>query len=282
MFGRGEAEDFVNEPARGGEAPASGRAWLLLLVILSGMAAFALWAYSFEIEEVTRGAGRVVPSLQVQVVQSLEPGIVRSLDVREGDRVEPGRVLMTIDDTAAASQRGELLEQEAALLAEDIRLRAEVALDRAPIFPDALRQRAGAAILKELDVLDARFAQLDNELAVLDSKLEQKRAELEEMLSRRKKLEKVIGPLREEMTLTTQLVETRAVPRIELLRLQSRLAEMEGELAVSAAQEPNLKAAIEQARHEIDVAKSGYVLAARQRQARLGVIMRARTQVHAL
>ena len=271
MFGRKGSDDFVNDPSSGGDAGGDGRSWLFLLVILAGIAAFIVWARYFEIEEVTRGTGRVVSTLQVQVVQILEPGIVRSIDVREGDTVAAGQALMHVDDTAATSQRGELLEQEVALLAEEVRLQAEVAMNRTPEFPEVLKQRAPNAILAEMDVLESRFRQLDNELAVLDSKLSQKQAALDELLSLRAKLEQVIAPLAEEKVLTEQLVASGAVPRIELLRLQSRLAEMQGELAINRAQEPNLLAGIEQAKNEIAVARSGYVLTARQRLARLGV-----------
>ena len=271
MFGQRISEAYVNDSTDDGLVSGDRRAWMLVLLILGGIAAFLVWAASFEIEKVTRGMGRVVPSGRTQVVQTLEPGIVRDIDVQEGDVVEPGQTLLQVDDTSAASRRGELLEQEAALMAEEVRLAAEVALDRDPDFPDALKERAGGAVLAELDVLESRFEQFDNELAVLGSKLAQKEAELEEMRETRAKLDAVIAPLEEELTLTEGLVESGAVPRIELLRLRSRLAELRGELAVSTAREPNLAAAIEQARNEIEVARSGYVLTARQRLARLAL-----------
>ena len=271
MFGLNVDEEFLNDPTqarlRGGE----GRSWTLLLLLLAGIAAFFVWAWHFEIEEVTRGTGRVVPSAQVQVVQSLEPGIVRRIDVAEGDVVEQGQVLMLVDDTAATSNRGELLEREAALLAEEVRLQAEVALDRSPEFPQALQERAPEAILAEMDVLASRFDQLDNELAVLRDKLAQKQAALGELRAQRRKQEEVRAPLAEEVALTEGLVQSGAVPQIDLLRLRARLAEIDGDLAVSRAQEPNLEAAMAEAENQIELARTGYILTARQRLARLGV-----------
>jgi adhesin transport system membrane fusion protein len=248
-----------------------GGGWWLILLILGGIGAFLAWATLSEIEEVTRATGRVVPSRQVQVVQSLEGGIVRRIDVRQGDVVEAGQVLMQIDDTALSSQRGELLRQEAALLAEEVRLRAEVAFDRAPAFPDPLRARAPEAILAEMDVLTSRFDQLDREISVLEAQLDQRRGDLAELLAGRTKMETVIEPLREELALTEDLAASGAVPRIELLRLRSRIAELEGDLAVGRAQEPNLVAAIAEAETQIEVARAAYVTAARTRLARLGV-----------
>jgi membrane fusion protein, adhesin transport system len=270
MFGA-TGDDFLNDLRRSGRVRTRGGGWGLILLILGGIGAFLAWAALFEIEEVTRATGRVVPSQQVQVVQSLEGGIVRRIDVRQGDIVEAGQVLMQIDDTALSSQRGELLRQEAALLAEEVRLRAEVAFDRAPEFPQALRARAPEAVLAEMDVLTSRFDQLDRELSVLESKLDQRRGDLDELLAQRAKLETVIDPMREELDLTESLVASGAVARIEVLRLRSRLAELEGSLAVGRAQEPNLIAAIGEAERQIGVARAAYVTAARTRLARLGV-----------
>ncbi len=270
MFGA-TGDDFLNDLRRSGRVRTGSGGWGLILLILGGIGAFLVWAAFFEIEEVTRATGRVVPSQQVQVVQSLEGGIVRRIDVRQGDVVEAGQVLMQIDDTALSSQRGELLRQEAALLAEEVRLRAEVAFDRAPEFPQALRARAPEAVLAEMDVLTSRFDQLDRELSVLESKLDQRRGDLDELLAQRAKFETVIEPMREELALTENLVASGAVARIEVLRLRSRLAELEGSLAVGRAQEPNLIAAIGEAERQIGVARAAYVTAARTRLARLGV-----------
>jgi adhesin transport system membrane fusion protein len=178
---------------------------------------------------------------------------------------------MQIDDTALASQRGELLRQEAALLAEEVRLRAEVAFDRAPDFPEELRARAPEAVLAEMDVLTSRFDQLDREISVLEAQRDQREGDLAELLAERTKLETVIAPLREELALTEELAASGAVPRIELLRLSARLAELEGSLAVGRAQEPNVKAAIAEAESQIGVARAAYVTAARTRLARVGV-----------
>jgi adhesin transport system membrane fusion protein len=270
MFGATN-DEFLNDLRRSGRVRTGGGGWWLILLILAGMGAFLTWAALFEIEEVTRASGRVVPSQQVQVVQSLEGGIVRRIEVRQGDVVEAGQVLMQIDDTALSSQRGELLRQEAALLAEELRLRAEVAFDRAPVFPEELRARAPEAVLAEMDVLTSRFDQLDREIAVLEAQRDQRQGDLAELLAERAKLETVVAPLREELALTEDLAASGAVPRIELLRLRARLAELDGDLAVGRAQEPNLVAAIGEAESQIAVARAAYVTAARTRLARLGV-----------
>ena len=56
---------------------------LLVALVISGIT----WASMAEIDEVTRGSGRVIPSRQVQIIQNLEGGILSELKVKEGDVV---------------------------------------------------------------------------------------------------------------------------------------------------------------------------------------------------
>ena len=67
------------------------------------VAALLLWSAFARVDEVTRGDGRVVPSRQLQVLQSLDGGVVEQILVHEGDKVEAGQVLLTIDPTRATS-----------------------------------------------------------------------------------------------------------------------------------------------------------------------------------
>ena len=269
MFGPRTEEDFVNDATAGRPRGRGQGPWLLLLLIAGGIAAFLVWASFYEIEEVTRGTGRVVPTRQLQVVQSLEGGIVSAIEVREGDLVQEGDVLMRIDDTSAGAERGELREREAALLAEAARIGAEAQGGETLAFPDGLAERAPSAVSAEREVFLSRRAQLESELSVLRDKLAQRRSGLRELQAAVVKLEAQIAPLTEEIDLTSGLVDSGAVPRIELLRLRSRMAELEGELAVSRARLPGIRAAINEAESQIRSARTGYVLTARERLARI-------------
>jgi adhesin transport system membrane fusion protein len=72
---------------------------ILLASVIALMAAGLTWAHFAELDEVKRGNGRVVPSRQTQLLQSLEGGIVREILVHEGAIVKQGQILMKIDDT---------------------------------------------------------------------------------------------------------------------------------------------------------------------------------------
>lgn len=269
MFGNRIEDDFANSINAAPVALKDRFSWALLLVIALGLGAFLAWAALYEIEESARATGRVIPSQQVQVVQSLEGGIVSAVMAREGDIVEAGDVLMQIDDTRFASEQGELREQSSAIAAEAARLRAEAEFAPDLTFSDELVARNPRATAVEQEVFVSRRDQLVRELEVLDAQLVQQRSALAESRAQRAKTAAVIAPLSEEAELTKGMVNRGVVPRIELLRLQSRLAELSGDIAVSLAAEPRIKAAISEVESQIEATRSAYVLAARQRLAKL-------------
>ncbi|MEL6646996.1 MAG: HlyD family type I secretion periplasmic adaptor subunit [Pseudomonadota bacterium] len=267
MFGSRIEDRFVNDAAA--EAQGGRGVWALLLVIGLGMAGFFAWAWFYEIEEVTRGTGKVIPSRQLQVVQSLEGGIVAALEVREGDLVNKGDELARIDDTSAGSDLGELREREAALMAAEARVLAEAQGAERVVFADDLTKRAPAAVAAERQVFLSRQTQLLAEISVLEDQLAQRRSALREATATVSKLEAQLAPLREETDLTANLVETGSVPRIEFLRLQGDVASIGGELEVSRARIPGIEAAIREAENQISSARSSYVLTARERGAEI-------------
>ncbi|WP_163846118.1 HlyD family type I secretion periplasmic adaptor subunit [Pseudooceanicola aestuarii] len=271
MLGNRIDEAFVNDVTRLGAARTGSAPWRLLLLVAGGLGAFLAWAALYEIEETTHGTGRVIPSRQVQVVQSLEGGIVSDIFVAEGDRVEAGAPLMQIDDTGFAAQAGELRETEAALLAEKARLEAEAAEAEVPTFPAGLTERAPHAVQAEQAVFFSRRDQYQRELAVLEQQRLQRESELAELRATREKWAAMLDPLRAELRLTEDLAARGVVPEIELLRLRTRVAEMEGDSNAAAATQARIQAAMDQATTEIAAARSAYRLTARQRLARLQV-----------
>lgn len=271
MLGSRIDETFVNDVTKVGTARFGGAPWRLLLLVAIGLSGFLLWASVYEIEETTHGTGRVIPSRQVQVVQSLEGGIVSEIFVAEGDRVEAGAALMQIDDTGFAAQAGELRQQEGALLAEQARLRAEAAASEVLEMPPDLLDRAPAAAQAEQAVFASRREQFTRELDVLQKQLAQRRSELAELRATQEKWATMLEPLNAELALTERLQQRGAVPEIELLRLRSRVAEVTGDQRAGEATEARIRAAIEQAETEIGAARSAYRLTARQRLAQLQV-----------
>ena len=72
---------------------------LILYVIILFFIAFFIWASRAELEEVTRGNGKIIASSKLQVIQNLEGGIINEIAVRTGDRVSEGDLLIKLDET---------------------------------------------------------------------------------------------------------------------------------------------------------------------------------------
>jgi adhesin transport system membrane fusion protein len=141
-------------------------AFLTVLLLVSLLAAFVAWAAHAELEEVTRGNGRVIPSSKEQLIQSLEGGVLTGVLVREGDRVEKGQLLLRIDDTRASALYRELQAKIAALAAQAARLRAE-AYGSALEFPPEVRATP-TLVRRETEAFNARRRSLDEGVEALE------------------------------------------------------------------------------------------------------------------
>jgi adhesin transport system membrane fusion protein len=199
-----------------------------------------IWSYFAVLDEVKRGNGRVVPSRSMQVVQSLEGGIVTEILVQEGSIVRANQPLMRIDDTSFSAQFGEVRERRAAMAARVARLEAEVN-GRKPEFSDELLADARNAVETERNLFDARVRKVAQEVDVL--------TQTETRLSQ------TLALLDREMTLTRNLYAQKVIPEIEMLRLDRQAAEMRGQLAETKSRIANVTA-IFRAQSEEDLAKS--------------------------
>jgi adhesin transport system membrane fusion protein len=195
--------------------PATSR--MLLRAFLAMFATFLVWAHFAVLEEVKRGNGKVVPSRQIQVVQSLEGGIVGDILVQEGAAVQQGQTLMRIDDTKFASELGEIRERRASMAARVARLEAE-AKGRTEInFPDQIDQVVPAAVATETSVFKARALKLAQDIDVLTQQIT--------------RLTQSSALFDRELALTRKLYDQKVVPEIEMIRVERQSAETKGQLA---------------------------------------------------
>lgn len=130
-----------------------------------------IWAANAQIDEAVRGVGKVVPSSQLQIVQSLEGGIVAEINVKQGDRVEKDQPLVRIDDTRFSSSLDESRAQQIALQASVARLRAEVSGAGGIDFPDKLCADAAKVCEEQRSLFIARRAEVNEIVAALQRSL---------------------------------------------------------------------------------------------------------------
>jgi adhesin transport system membrane fusion protein len=231
---------YVNDVRAAVELKTPRTSRMLLLTVGAMLVVGLVWAHFAILDEVKRGQGRVIPSQQIQVVQTLEGGIVREILVQEGAIVKKDQPLMRIDDTNFASQFGEVRERRAAMAARVARLEAE-AQGKAPVFARELREVAPRAVVAEQSVFEARAKKIAQDIDVL----QKTEARLTENLSL----------LNRELELTRKLHAQKVVPEIEMIRLERQASEMRGQLGETTARMANVKAAFA-SQVEEDLAKS--------------------------
>jgi adhesin transport system membrane fusion protein len=247
---RGDPEFAIGRAAAELHAP-RGFAHLLLFVIAAFFVFFFAWASWAELEEVTRGDGKVIPSSRVQVVQNLEGGIVAGIPVPEGAIVEPGEVLVRIDNVRAASELRESRQRYLALQGALSRLRAEV--DDVPVAfaPEVMTDAPGVA-QSEGALYRARQEALQSELEVLRSQAAQREQELTELATRLGQLERSHALALQELEITEPLAANRVVSRVQLLRLEREVNDLAGELEATRLAVPRVEAALREATRRID------------------------------
>lgn len=120
------------------QEPDLPKASWIIWIIGAGLLVLFAWAWTFKLEEVSTGTGKVIPSSKEQVIQSLDGGVLSKLLVKEGDIVEQGQILAQLDPTRSESTIGESTSIIVSAEATAARLRAE--LNDTPIqFPKSVQ-----------------------------------------------------------------------------------------------------------------------------------------------
>ena len=209
--------------------------WTTIILFFGG---FGVWASVAPLTSAAMAPGVVSPDGSRKTVQHLEGGIIRAIHVREGDVVEAGQPLITLEDVHAQASLSEVRERYLHLLAEETRLVAEQSASEAVSLPPALEPfgHAGAeAMAAQIALFQSRRETREGQHRILDQRI----AQLEEQIVG---LERVIVAQERQLDLIGEEVETvqtlvaqglERTPR--LLALQRAEAEIEAELAANHA-----------------------------------------------
>lgn len=243
---RPNADDWMGEAdwARLQQEPLRARGLLWGVGVV--FALLLLWAAFAELDEVTRGEGRVIPTSQLQVVQSVDGGVVEELAVREGQTVEPGQLLLRIDPTRFVSTLLESRATAQALQAKAARLEA---LGRGSAFtvPAELEREIPEIVAHERRLYETSREGIEAQIAIARQQLSQREQELNEARARRDQAARSLELAERELNVTRPLVKSGAVSDVDILRLERDVARMRGERDQAAAQISRVQAAITEA-----------------------------------
>lgn len=220
--------------------------WLTFILVVAAIT----WSYFSEVEEVTRGLGKVVPSRQIQTIQNLEGGILSEVLVKEGEIVEEGQLLLRIDDTRFSAPFRESRLSYLALKAKLARLEAETHGTEMVIPEEVLAEHPEVG-KREKHLFDTRKQELGETIGLLQEQIIQREQELEGEKAKIDELRRTRKLLTREINLTEPLVKSGAVSEVEFLRLKRQDSELHGSITSSELAIPKLASRLDEAKRKI-------------------------------
>jgi adhesin transport system membrane fusion protein len=231
--------------------------WLFTFFIL------IIWASFAEIDEITRGDGKVIPYGQNQVIQNLEGGIVESILVHEGDPVSKGQALLKINNakSTSTSQTNQMKEQE--LEAKRIRLTAE-----ANQKPFEMVKTDDPVLKKQMILAKRLYNSHRVEMIATDNsivqQIEQRKQELKEAKAKVRTLTKSLEYVQEEIYMTTPMVKKGVKSKVDFLKLKREENEIINNIEAAQLSLPRLQFAIEEYRSKRIESKREFINKAKQ------------------
>lgn len=242
--------EFMNELEAAANLRPTFTSNMLLIAVTALVVFFVAWASFSKIEEITRGEGQVVPTREIQVVQSLEGGILGELLVSEGERVKKDQVLMRVSDVMFASEEQGTEAKFEALRVKKARLEAE-SKGQPFVMPADLDKKWEAIGKNELALYESRQRELENAKSILEEKIKAAESGLSETQAQMARLRDNSALLQQELTITSNMVKQQAVPKLEEIRLRRELSDSQGQLKAEQEKQSGLQAELDAAKKQL-------------------------------
>ncbi len=215
------------------------------MVIVSSAIAFAvfiIWAMIAQVDEVTQGEGKVIPSSKLQIITASEAATVQELLVRSGQPVRRGQLLARLDNPSSRQVQAETdsLEQRAArLAAEGNGAATELSGDEAAL--SAVRRQA-----------------LSSRIAALGAAADQRRREAAEAAATISSLSRSLALAQQNVDRLEPLAARNIVPQTDLANAQREVVDLQGRIAAAREQQGRAMAAVREAQAQASEANFGF------------------------
>lgn len=226
------------------------RARALMRALLWVVLLFILWTAIARVDEITKGDGKVIPSRQLQVLQSLDGGLVEKINVREGQLVEAGQVLLQVDPTRFESSVRESRSQYLSLSAKAARLQA-IGTGQPYVPSEEVVKEDPQTAAEERRLYETATSELQAQISIAQQQMIQRQQELSEARVKQAQASQAYDSSAKELQVTKPLLASGAVSEVELLRLERDVARFRAERDVAGTQIARAQSAISEASRKI-------------------------------
>lgn len=227
---------------------------MALFFWLIAIFSFLTWAYFAQIDEIARGAGKVIPSGKNQIIQNLEGGIVEDILVKEGELVKKGEPLVKISNTKSQSSFETNKIKADSLQAKIIRLKAQ-ATGKEFIVSKELKNEIPRFIANEKSLYLTNVNELNSKITTLREKLKQRQQELLEAKIHISHLRDSYKMISQEVRMTEPMVKKGIRSKIDFLKLKREANDIEERYLTTKKSIPRLRSAIQEAKSAINSTK---------------------------
>jgi hemolysin D len=244
-FDRNDEREFLPAALEVLETPPSPAGRFLAIAIGLFFTIAIAWAFLGKVDIQATAPGRLLPSGKIKVIQPLDPGIVRTILVQDGDHVRAGQLLVELDPTVAGADRDRASRDLAQTRLEVARLTAIKRMAETGGAPGPLVVPAGANpddVAQARAALRAQVDQLQAKVAGLGQQISEKRAEGEEVTATIAKLNASLPMLTEKQQLHKQLHDQGYGTSFSYLDAEQELSDAKRDLVVEAARGDQAKA----------------------------------------
>jgi adhesin transport system membrane fusion protein len=207
----------------------------IIVVSAVGFVLFLLWAMLAQVDEVTAGQGKVIPSSKIQLIQATESSTISELLVRSGQPVKRGQLLARLDNPQSRS----IAAETEALQARSNRLASE-----------GLGTSSQALAGEEATLSAVRRSALSSRVAALNASAEQRRREMAEAQATISSLGSSLGLAQQRVQMLEPLAAKNIVPQTELLDARREVVDLQGRIAGAREQSGRAAAAIREAQSQ--------------------------------
>jgi len=222
---------------------------LVLWIVVCGFGLFGglvFWAAKAELTSAVVAGGAFNVAGDRLAVQHYEGGILRELNVAEGDRVREGQVIARLDGRRVQAQMAILNGQLASALAQQARLEAELLeADRLQPGPELARLIAQAPELSQLvavqqDLLSSNRALYQGQMEILRGRITQLNDQLKGRDARIRATEEQLALVQAELADLTGLFEKGLVPKTRISQRQMQQSDLLGTLGAMESDRGNV------------------------------------------